>query len=131
MGFVITGLATPVALACVALIGYLVGNRKRRKRAQGMLELNSKLDQANALIARVESVSNQLRQSMATHHSTVTRCREQIQVLSDSHSGDTDLSHHMRLQDVLGPTQRLSDDIAHAYDELRQHTRTLRSLRGR
>lgn len=131
MEFVVTGLAAPVALACVALIGYVVVNRRRRNRAQGKLELNLKLDQANALIARVELVSDQLRRSMANHHSNVSRCRDQIQVLSERHSDDTDQAHHMHLLEVLGPTERLSDEIAHAYDELRQHTRTLRSLRGR
>ncbi len=131
MGIVITGLAAPVALAAVALIGYLVGHRQRQTRANEMLQLTSKLDHANALIAQVESVSDQLRRSMATHHSTVTHCREQIQILSERHHSDTDPAHHMHLQEVLGPAKRLSDDIAHAYDELRQHSRSLQRLRGK
>jgi hypothetical protein len=131
MDLVISGLAAPVALGSVALIGYLVARHGRRTKAHHRLELSIKLDQANALIERVEQLSDQLRRSMANHHSTVTNCTKQIQILSDRHSSDTDQAHHMHLQDVLGPTQRLSDDIAHAYDELRQHTRALRSLRHR
>ena len=130
MGIVITGLAAPVALAVVALIGYLVGHHQRRSRANKMLELNSKLDHTNALIAQVESVSDQLRRSMAAHHSTVMRCRDQIELLSRRHANGSEPAHHMQLQDVLGPTQRLSEDIAHAYDELRQHSRSLQRLRG-
>ena len=43
---------------------------------------------------------------MATHHSTVNRCREQIRVLSESHSADSDSAPHMHLQAMLGPTDR-------------------------
>jgi len=131
MHIVITGLAAPVALACVALIGYLVGRRQRQQRANRLLELTRKLDETHVLITRVQKLSDQLRCSMASHHGTVTRCQEQIQILSQQHSGDADAAHHMHLLEVLGPTRRLSDDIAHAYDELRQHTSALRHLRER
>ncbi len=82
------------------------------------------------MIAKVESISNQLRRSMATHHCTVTRCRDQIQVLSQLHSHETDPTHHMHLQEVLDPTRRLTDDIALAYDELRQKSQELERLRA-
>ena len=129
MGLTITGLTAPVALALVALVGYLVG-RRRRHEAMGVPALPT-ADETDALIEKIEHVSNQLRQSMATHHSTVNRCREQIRVLSESHSADSDSAPHMHLQAILGPTDRLSHDIALAYDELRQHTRDLARLRTR
>ena len=129
MGLTITGLTAPVALALVALVGYLVG-RQRRREAMGVPPLPT-LAETDALIEKIAHVSNQLRQSMATHHSTVNRCREQIRVLSESHSADSDSAPHMHLQAILGPTERLSHDIALAYDELRQHTRDLARLRTR
>ncbi len=124
-----TPLAAPAALASVALIGYMVGQRKRRPQIK--LEATDRIDDTNTLIAQVEMVSDQLRRCMATHHSTVARCREKIQRLSEKHADDTDRAHHAHMQEFLGPTQRLSDDIAHAYDELRKHTRALHRLRRR
>ena len=122
-------LTAPAALACVALLGYIIGVHQRRKKAEALRDLSTRLDEANILISQIESVSDRLRCSMASHHTRVTRCSKQIQILSERHSAKTDASHHMHLQDVLQPTQRLSDDIAHAYDELRQHTLHLKRLR--
>ena len=130
MDITIIGLTGPVALALVALVGYLVGARQRRRESHDPVPPIS-LDETDALIDRIASISDQLRQSMATHHSTVNRCREQIRILSESHTADTDNARHMHLQAMLAPTERLSHDIALAYDELRQHTHALTRLRAR
>ena len=81
------------------------------------------------MIERIEHISNQLRQSMATHHSTVNRCREQIRLLSEGHTAESDTAPHNHLQAMLRPTELLSHEIAVAYDELRQHSRSLAQLR--
>jgi hypothetical protein len=128
MGLIFTGLTAPVALAAVALIGYVVG-RARRRPSLDLEEVNRKLSQAHNLIEQVERISNQIRQCMAVHHSTVRRCRERIRVLSESHAPDTESSHHMNLQSMLAPTEELARDMVLAYDELRQHSRVLASLR--
>ena len=129
MDITFIGLTGPVALALVALLGYLIGAHQRR-RAAGRRGSAMPLDETDALIDRIESISNQLRQSMATHHYTVSRCREQIRVLSERHGSDTDTAPHVHLQTLLAPTDRLSQDIALAYDELRQHTHALARLRA-
>ncbi len=135
MGLLTAGLATPVALATVALIGYVVGHRRSRQ-PQPLPDLeainrtfNQKLQSANDLIIKVESISDQLRRSMAAHHCAVSRAREEFQVLTERHSHDADPAHHMHLQEMMLPTQRLSDDIAQAYDELRQQSQALELLR--
>lgn len=125
----LTGLSAPVALASVALLGYLVGLRQRR-RDDAQSGSQEPWDDARLLISQVESVSEQLRCSMAAHHSTVTRCQEQIQRLSQRLRDEPDTVHPAHWEDILAPTQRLTDDIAHAYDELRRHTHALRRLRG-
>jgi hypothetical protein len=129
MGILTAGLAAPVALAVVAMIGYLAG-RRRKQPSFDWDAINRKLAHANDLIVKAESISDQLRRSMATHHCTVSRFREQFQRLSDQHRQDTDPAHHMHLQEMLGPTERLSDDIALAYDELRQQAQALERLRN-
>ncbi len=129
MGLTLIGLATPVALALVACLGYLVG-RRSWKETGGRSVAPRVPEQADAIIERIEFISNQLRQSMATHHSTVNRCREQIRLLGEAHTADSDSARHMHLQAMLGPTERLTHEIAIAYDELRQHSRNLEQLRA-
>jgi len=123
-------------VSCVAFLSVLLarrssGRRQHRRKAEEMLELASRLDKASALIAKVESVSDELRRAMAAHHSTLAHYRDQMQMLSNKQFLDLDPAHHTHLQEALKPTQRLSDDIAHAYDELRRHTRSLQRLRNR
>ncbi len=130
MDLLTTGLAAPVALATVALIGYLAGCR-RKQPSVDWETIHHRLESANDLIVKVESISDQLRRSMATHHCTVSRFREQFQRLSDQHSQDTDPAHHMHLLEMLAPAQRLTDDIALAYDELRRQKQALERLRTR
>lgn len=129
MTAILVGLIGSGTVLSVLAAGYLAARRQRQHRAEEMLELASKLDQASALIAKVKSVSDDLRRVMATHHSALAEYRDQIQVLHDKQFLDLDPAHHMHLQEALKPTQRLSDDIAHAYDELRQHTWALQQLR--
>jgi hypothetical protein len=128
MGLTLIGLATPVALALVAFLGYCVGRSGGSDQTVWPAEQAAQ-DKADAIIERIEHISSQLRQSMATHHSTVNRCREQIRLLSEAHSAESDSTRHMHLQAMLGPTERLTHEIAVAYDELRQHSRHLEQLR--
>jgi hypothetical protein len=128
MGLTLVGLATPVALALVAFLGYCVGRRNWNGHTDRPAEQHTQ-EKADAIIERIEHISNQLRQSMATRHSTVNRCREQIRLLSEAHSPESDSARHIHLQAMLGPTERLTHEIAIAYDELRQHSRHLEQLR--
>lgn len=131
MGITFIGLTAPVALALVALIGYAFGRRqKRRTRNESLVD--AKLLRANQLLDQVESISDRLRRSMAATHSNVSRCCEQIQEMNDrAQASAASAPQRQPLEEILGPTSRLSRDIAHAYDELRRHTRELSRLRSR
>jgi hypothetical protein len=128
MNILVASMTAPVALALVALLGYWAG---RHRRATGSLARAHQPATADPdqLIARIESISNQLRQSLAASHCTVTRYREEIRILSERHAADAEGTPHMHWQAVLAPTERLSHDLAVAYDELRQHTHALARLR--
>jgi hypothetical protein len=128
MDIIIASMTAPVALALVALLGYWVGRHRRSSEGSGDVSRSSTPD-AEQLIARIESISNQLRQSLAASHCTVTRYREEIRILSERHAADAEGTPHMHWQAVLDPTERLSHDLAVAYDELRQHTHALARLR--
>jgi hypothetical protein len=129
MDFWITGLTAPVALAAVALLGYLVG-RHRTRVIVDTAAARRKLHQARTVISAVETISRQLRRNLATHHSTVCRYRDQISALGDPTAGSTPHTRSEEIHQMLVPTEQLSRDIAVAYDEIRQHTRALARLKA-
>lgn len=135
MDAIFTGMTTPVALALVALLGYLVGWRARQVRQTAqrppVAESDPDWNEARQLAEQMELISNDLRRRMASHHFVVGRFRDQIRVLSQSHAGDEEPVPHARFTEMLAPADQLSHDIATAYDELRQHASSLARLRSR
>ncbi len=128
MEFIVTGLTAPVALAALALVGYWIG-RQQRVLGQSQIDQQQRAE-ADAVIDQVTRISHQLRQSMAMHHASVNRCREQVRQMCE-HAKDPNATElHMHAHEILAPTDRLVRDIAHAYDELRQHTSELTELRA-
>jgi hypothetical protein len=134
MELIIGGVTAPVALAAVALLGYLVGRGSRPRQPQthgAPTETSDRgVDEARALLEQVEVISNQLRRRMAKHHRVLRRQRDQVRRLSEPHVSDGDLTPHARFSEVLDPADQLTHDIATAYDELRQHAIAVARLRS-
>ncbi len=124
MDYWMLGIPTPVALAAVAVIGYLVG-RRRRGEDKNRGVARRELKRAKAVIRELESIAREVRRSLATHHTSVLHFREQVTQLS----AQKDTAVWQRLSEeaerMLKPTMRLSTQIAHAYDEIRQQTNLL------
>jgi hypothetical protein len=125
----ITGLTAPVALAAVALLGYLSTRRRRRIKSQAKV-VQHKMHRANTVIKQLEIISQQLRRNLAEHHSTVSRCHEQIREFGERGEYMSIHDHVQDIRDMLAPTERLSREIATAYDELRRHSTTLKHLKS-
>ncbi len=120
------GITGPVALAAIAVLGYLFG---RSQRAAAAMEVDRQRDQTEKVIRELETISEQIRRTLATHHGNVQRFRERIRQLGSIRPSEvetTDLCHEA--ERILEPTTELSEDLAHAYDEIRQKVRSLHSL---
>jgi diguanylate cyclase len=119
-------LPVPVALAAVALIGYLVGRRGREqhqvsKEAQARRELK----RAQAVAKELERIAVAVRRSIATHHSSVLKFKDRVSTLG---GGDQDGSWQelcMEAEGMLKPTLKLASQLAAAYDEIRQQSNNL------
>lgn len=122
----ILGIPTPVALAAVAVMGYLVGRRYRagNRAAEGA---RRELQRAEAVIRDLETISQQVRRSLAAHHSSVLRFKEQVARLSRQREDAAWQELSNEAERMLQPTMALSTKIAHAYDEIRRHTNSLMS----
>jgi septal ring factor EnvC (AmiA/AmiB activator) len=125
----LTGLTAPVALAAVALLGYMSARHQRRIRSQTVVAQH-KMHRANSVIIQLETISQQLRRNLAEHHTTVSRCHKQIREFGERGEYMNIHEHVQGIREMLAPTERLSREIATAYDELRRHSTTLKHLRA-
>ena len=75
-------LPTPVALSAVALIGYLVGRRKREQQQLSTeVQARRELKRAQAVAKELERIAVAVRRSIATHHSSVLKFKDRVSSL--------------------------------------------------
>jgi diguanylate cyclase len=126
---------TSLALACVAVVGYLVG-RWRCATPQNIVAIESRREVKRAqLVAReLEQIAEQVRVNLAKHHASVAKFKERVHSMGDNDKSLQEGWHDIcrEAEGILGPTMELAQQIARAYDEIRQqgnHLMTLTELR--
>ncbi len=119
-----TGIPTPLSLAIVAVIGYFVG-RVFARRSDAGGKAKCELKRAWAVIRELEGISQQVRRNLATHHSNIAAFKKRVDELSRSSEGDPWRELSEEAERMFKPTLKLSTQIAHAYDEIRQQTNQL------
>ncbi len=117
---------TPMALAIVAVLGYLFG--RRRKVALQETETSNarrEMKRAQAVAKDLEAIARTLRKSLAHHHSSIARFKGRVHELSEN--GDEGAWKELckEVEEILGPTIQLGTHIARAYDEIRQQSHQL------
>jgi diguanylate cyclase (GGDEF)-like protein len=121
------GLPTPVTLATIAAIGYLFG-RQHRGAQPARRDVRRELQRAEAVVHELEFAAQDVRRSLAAHHSSVQRFKEQVTALSKQNDEAAWKQLSAEAEKILRPTLLLSKEIARAYDAFRQQTATLASL---
>ena len=118
-------LPIPVALAMVTALGYWVGRRSRARAVTEADKARRELRRAKVIARELEQIADGVRKNLATHHLSVVRFRERVSGLS---LNERDLAWQelcKEAEQILKPTLRLAEQIAHAYDEIRQQTNQL------
>lgn len=119
------GIPTPVALALVALIGYLIGCRTQRTMAVVRESGQRELKRAKAVIRELEQIAQKIRRSLASHHTNILHFKDRVTQLS-KHQDETDWNELCsEAERMLKPTLQLSSQIALAYDQIGQQTNLL------
>ncbi len=119
-------LPMPVALAAVALIGYLVGRRKREEqRVDGEAQARRELKRAQCVAKELERIAESVRRGIATHHSSVLKFKERVSTLSGDQQEGAWQELCGEAEDMLKPTLKLAAQLATAYDEIRQQSNNL------
>jgi diguanylate cyclase len=119
-------LPMPVALAAVALIGYLVGRRKReQQRIEGEVQARRELKRANGVAKELERIAESVRRGIATHHASVLKFKERVANLGGDQQDAAWQELCGEAEDMLKPTLKLAAQLATAYDEIRQQSNNL------
>lgn len=122
-----TLLPTPVALAVVAVLGYLFGRGRLRRTRLDPNQMRRELKRARAVVAELERITQEVRRGLANHHSSVVQFNERLAVLGENpESTTTEVCHEA--DRLLKPTLELTSRMATAYDQLRQQSTMLMSF---
>ena len=113
-------------LAVVATVAYVLGQRasQNEQDAEGA---RRELKRAKSVIRELETISQTVRQSLATHRASILDFKERVSDLgrNSNEDGTTWKALSDEAEQMLKPTMRLSTQIAHAYDEIRQQANLL------
>jgi diguanylate cyclase (GGDEF)-like protein len=118
----------PVALAVIAVLGYLAG---RSSRAQALNEADKarrELRRAKAVAKELEQIAEGVRKQLASHHMSIARFKDRVSELSGQEKETAWGELCREAEQILKPTLRLAEQISRAYDEIRQQTNHLMSF---
>ncbi len=97
-----------MALAAVALIGYLFGHRTRRPSADPMDEkLNAELSRAVRIAKELQQVAGRIRKEVALHQSSISQFQSRVGSVQKNDSGDGWEPLQDRLRKQFSGTQPL------------------------
>ncbi len=115
----------PVALALIAVLGYMVGRSSRARAINEADKARRELRRAKLIAKELEQVAESVRKHLANHHLSVARFKDRICELSvhDKEAAWQELCGES--EQILKPTLRLAEQIAQAYDEIRRQTNQL------
>jgi diguanylate cyclase len=123
------GLPVTFALASVALIGYLFGNRTRAKKAAAFDERRQQeLDRAARIAWQLETIATRLRQDLVTHHSQLATFKKRLRQAQDEGHDKAWEKLCSEAEAMLGPTMQLAHQLSQAYDEIRQQSDALETF---
>jgi diguanylate cyclase (GGDEF)-like protein len=110
----------------VALIGYLIGRRKRElQRMDGEAQARRELKRAHSVAHELERIAESVRRGIATHHSSVLKFKERVATLGGEQQDSSWQELCCEAEDMLKPTLKLAAQLATAYDEIRQQSNNL------
>lgn len=121
-------ISIPLALAVVATLGYLFGRRNRTTDNGAVLRSRRELRRAQWVANELEKIASSVRKSLARHHTSVSKFKDRVAKLGEQQQETAwkELCHEV--ENMLKPTLHLANDIASAYDKIRQQSANLMSF---
>ena len=104
-----TGLPLPVALAVIAVLGYLVGRRSRAQAVSEADKARRELRRAKLVAKELEQVAESVRKNLANHQLSVARFKDRIGELSGREKEAAWQELCGESEQILKPTLRLAE----------------------
>jgi diguanylate cyclase (GGDEF)-like protein len=120
-------LPNTVALASVAVLGYLFGRSALRRPRVDANQLRCEFKRAKAVVDELERIAQEVRRNLASHHSSVLQFKDRLTELRGASAGGID-AVCQEAERLMRPTLKLAAQMATAYDELRQQSCRLMSF---
>src|SRR5260370_40500256 len=79
-------LPTPVGLAIVTVIGYLIGRRRRAGMEEADNQARRELKRAQAVAKELEKIAELIRRHLATHHASVVKFKNKMLSIGGTHN---------------------------------------------
>lgn len=121
------GLPETVALAAVAVFGYVFGCRRSGKPASSGQPIE--MARAAAIARELEAVLTELRSDLASHRADVERFKASVDS-ANPEEADSDRTLREEAERVLTPTLHLVGKVATAYDQIRRQSQALAGFSG-
>jgi diguanylate cyclase (GGDEF)-like protein len=118
----------PVALAAVAVLGYLVGRRRTGGPDSPEMQSRRELKRAQHVARELEKIAESVRQHLATHHSSIVQFKDRVFSLGAEKNEASWQELCTEAEGMIRPTLKLATQLASAYDEIRQQTGYLMSF---
>ena len=124
-------LTDTVALAAVAVIGYLFGRRTRNASdEESDPKLNQELSRAAQIARELQQIAGRIRQDVASHQSNISQFKARVTNLKTKASDDGWQALSSEAESLLVPTMKLATDLSLAYDQLRKQSVQLMNFAG-
>jgi len=119
---------TPVALAIIAVFGYMIGRGSKWKPVTDADQARRELKRAKAVAKELETIADAVRKNLATHSASISHFKDRVCELGTQQKDAAWQELCQEAEEMLKPTLRLAAQIAHAYDEIRQQSNHLMSF---
>jgi len=115
-----------MALAAVALIGYLFGHRSRKPQNDADNEqLGFELSRAAQIAKELQLVAKRIRQDVSSHQAKITKFNSRIGSLQTDETSEGWQMLSSEAEALLTPTMKLATNLSVSYDQLRKQTSLL------
>ena len=123
------GYPETAALAAVALIGYLFGTRTRRLIMAALGSRRQReLERAARIAWQLEDIASSLRKELASHHSQIAGFKRRLRETQEEGNDQSWERLCSEAETLLQPTMELAQQVAHAYDQIRQQSDALQTF---
>jgi hypothetical protein len=125
------GIADTAALAAVALIGYLFGQRTRVDHIDtDDARLLNELSRATHIARELQLIAGRIREDVAMHQANINQFKARLNDVQNHGSSHGWQTLSQEAEQLLTPTMKLATNLSLAYDELRKQSNQLMVFSG-